>query len=153
MSKDKFEQQMDKQIKNNDFNKFLAYFYQYLAENKTDPHNLVYYKTIALLYFLANEQYENYYALIQSCIDVENYEYVMNVYDSINLCDFTRLDHLQNNADVSYKHLIQEITQNIREKFNLLAKEVKLETNNKSIPSVQENNILECLHVIDKFRK
>ena len=152
MPSENFEQLMDKQVKNKDFERFLVYFSQYLSLSLKQTPNIVFYKTIALLYYLANQEYEKYYALVQTCTKVEDFEYVMDVYDAINICDFIKLDQLHKEADSSYKVLIEQIILNVKKSIENDAMDKKrgIEEHNAL---EQKEKIKECLFILNKFKK
>ena len=145
---DSIEKQMDKALKNNEHSKFIALFGQYNSKK-----NVVYYKTVALIYYLSIENFTKFYLLLQSCLDdYKSYEYVINVYRSIRICNIKQIEEQVKNADSSYRRMIEKIHENIKKVY-----EVTVNVNQQNAYKTEElgiqKDIKDCIHVIKEFKK
>ncbi|ORD94819.1 hypothetical protein ECANGB1_2215 [Enterospora canceri] len=151
MAAESMEKQMDKAVREKDYSKFLAYFGQYC---NTGSKNMVFYKTIALLYYLSREMFAQYYALLQTCLSQpNNYAYVVDVYESIRICDLNAIEKLHKDADATYKPLLGKIRENVKKIYDraVNAKDCKGEASETEQHIVKD--IEDCIFVLKNFKK
>ncbi len=152
-SDNELENKMEKHLKNREFERFIAYFYQYnsyVGKNKGSSKikKLVEYKSLALLYFLATSQHSKYHSLVQSCTNPESYEHVLNCYDSISICDMSHLQSMYESSSGHFKVFLEMICKNQN-------KPILVEDNKTEVVSmgVYEKNIKDNLYVLEDLMK
>ena len=145
------EKQMDKAIKNKDFERFIAYFEQYNMQSS----NIVFYKTIVMLYFLSNNEFDKYYSMIQGCLKHEDdYFYVIKVCEAMNVCDIVAIDELLEQADSAYKCLVEKIKINIQEMYKIkMSTEYNSTYNDLVTENSIRNDIKDHIFILNNFKK
>ncbi|ORD97093.1 hypothetical protein A0H76_1993 [Hepatospora eriocheir] len=140
---------MDKALENKDFDRFVVFHSLYMDETRgktKETKNMIFYKTLALLYFLGTEQLSKYHACIQSCIDPSDYEYVMKVFDYITIYDFNSLETIYNSSTDLFQELIKLNLELLKNKCNRI---------NSNEPKIKQDTSLdtinECVYILNEI--
>ncbi|OQS53863.1 hypothetical protein EHP00_685 [Ecytonucleospora hepatopenaei] len=150
MTNTTYKKQMDKVLKGFDFERFLVLFGQYSINPDKD---IVFYKTIVMVYYLSIQNFSKFYLLIQSCAnEYEKYVFALEVYESIRTCNIKSIEDQIKDSDKIFKKLLQQIKENIINsnkltKNNVANEESLLKTNNV------DNNIADCCFIVKNFKR
>ncbi len=149
------EKQMNAFLKDGDYQGFLNAFNLYLCAIETTQQTL-YYKAIALLYYLSSKDLASYNKLVQTIsieeINNEFIEVVLNVNDSINRFDLESLKNILKKCPSGLKPLVEIVAKNQRESIQ---NNLNKDAGDADVLTVSSTNVIDslkdCVEVVKNF--
>lgn len=144
------KKQMDAALKDGVYDRYVVLFGQYMSQPDKDEE---YYKTITMLYYLATENFPQYYLYAQGCLNhMDKYAYVFEMYNIIRTCNLHMIENCLKNAEKVHKALLLKIKENIEKAFEKRENQI-VTKNNCKMDKDNVQHIKDCCYIIKQFKR